>query len=75
MNKDELLDIVDDHTSWFDDTNIIMDAVDEYCLSLVQKAIDDTFNQVHYSSLHPRVVPPIEHNTWRQKWIENNLDK
>jgi hypothetical protein len=41
--------------------------------SLIEKAIDDTFNQVHYSHLHPDVVAPIEQNTWRERWIKENI--
>lgn len=38
----------------------------------IEKAIDDTFNQVHYSFLHPDLVPPISHDEWKEKWIKEN---
>lgn len=44
-------------------------------LSLIEKAIDDTFNQVHYSHLHPDITQPIEHNEWRKKWISENINE
>ena len=46
---------------------------DNFITRLVSKAIDDTYNQVHYSHMHPDVTPPIEHTQWREKWIHENL--
>lgn len=40
--------------------------------NLLKKAIDDALNQGHYSFLHPDVMPPMEHNAWREKWIKDN---
>jgi len=39
---------------------------------LIEKAIYDTINQVHYSHIHPDVVEPIEANAWREKWFNDN---
>lgn len=50
-----------------------MENTDDLIISLIKKAIDDTFNQVHYSHLHPEITPPIEHNKWREDWIKENI--
>jgi galactitol-specific phosphotransferase system IIB component len=42
-------------------------------IQLLSKSIDDTFNQVHYSTLHPDKFEAIEQSAWKRKWIAENI--